>query len=256
MARQGISPIVIVLIIVGILACSAFVYYQIVSGMAPGEPPDGKTSSPQEPPPPAPPEEPEPELPLLDESDTLIRSLAETLSQHPRLAAWLAPDDLVRRVVASVVNVANDESPNPHLGFLEVEGGFKVEEDHGDLYLDPSSYRRYDQLIEVFTSLDSAASLRLYHRFEPLFDEAYQELGYPAGDFDNALIKAVDRVLATPIPEGKVGVKRRVTNYRFSDPQLEALGPIEKQLLRMGPANARKIKQKLRLVRSALSTED
>lgn len=253
MARQGISPLIIVLIIIGILACSAFVYFQIVRAMAPGEPPGGTTSGPIDPPPVAAlPEVPESQLPSLDDSDEFVRSLASELSEHPRLVAWLAPKNLVRRFVASVVNVANGESPNPHVSFLETQGPFKVSEAYGELYIDQRSYARYEPLVEVFTSLDSAASLRLYHRLKPVFDEAYQELGYPAGDFDSVLTKAIDRVLATPIPAGQVGVKRRVTNYRFTDPKLEALGPIEKQLLRMGPANAREVKQKLRLVRSAL----
>ena len=256
MARQGISPVIIVLIIVGILACSAFIYFQVVRAMAPEEPASIAKAGPIATPPPSEPPLPAFEVPSLDASDEVVRSLAETLSEHPRLAAWLAPDNLVRRFVASVVNVANDESPRPHVDFLELEGSFAVSEDQGELHLDSRSYSRYDPLVEVFDSLDSAASLRLYHRLKPLFDEAYQELGYPAGDFDSVLTQAIDRVLATPIPAGKIPVQRRVTNYRFSDPQLEALSPIEKQLLRMGPANAREVKQKLRLVRSALSPRE
>ena len=47
-------------------------------------------------------------------------------------------------------------------------------------------------------------------------------------------------------------VKRRVSTYRFADPALEALGPVEKHLLRLGPANARAVQAKLRLLRASL----
>ena len=182
-----------------------------------------------------------------------MRTLARTLSNHPQLAKWLAPEGLVRRFVASVVNVADDESPRPHLGFLSPRGSFRVAEDHGDLIIDPASYRRYDEAVAILTSLDTADGLRLYRQLQPLFDEAYRELGYPSGNFDRALLSAIDRLLATEIPDGPIVLKRRVKNYGFADPRLEALSPIQKQLLRLGPDNARQVQRKLRVVREALA---
>ncbi len=244
-------PIVIALVIAGIVACSVFIYFQIVSGMAPAEPPGAIAPPPTSSPPVVEPR-PEIEIPELDASDEVVRSLARTLSDHPRLARWLAPDDLVRRFVVSVVNVANDESPRTHISHLAPRADFRVSEHEGSLAIDPGSYARYDLITTVFDSLDDEQGIELYHRLEPLFDEAYRELGYPGGDFDLALSKAIDRVLATPVPAGSVMVKWRVSNYGFADPDLEALSPVEKHLVRMGPANARKVQAKLRLLRASL----
>src|SRR5687767_5445661 len=36
------------------------------------------------------------ELPPLDATDELVRSLVRTLSSHPRIAAWLTTDGLIR----------------------------------------------------------------------------------------------------------------------------------------------------------------
>ena len=171
----------------------------------------------------------------------------------PRLADWLVPEDLIRRFVAAVVDIANDESPRPHVGHLEPAGAFRVIESEGSLRIAPDSYARYDPVAAVLESLDEGRAVELYRRLEPLFDEAYQDLGYPGGDFEVALARAIDRVLDTPIPAGDVRVKRRVETYRFADPDLEALGPVDKHLIRMGPANARKVKAKLRLLRPAFS---
>ncbi len=252
MAKPSISPLVVVLAIAGILACSVFIYFQLIKGLTPAEPPAPPAPAPVGDPPPVEPPAPEIEIPPLDASDEVVRSLVGTLSEHPRLAATLAPDDLVRRFVAAVVNVANNESPRPHLGHLEPQGAFRVSEREGALYVDPGSFARYDRLTSVLESLDDEQGLRLYRSLKPLFDEAYRDLGYPDGDFDVPLARAIDRLLLTPIPEGRVAVKRRVKTYRFADPRLEALSPVEKHLVRMGPDNARRIQDKLRLLRAEL----
>jgi hypothetical protein len=40
--------------------------------------------------------------------------------------------------------------------------------------------------------------------------------------------------------------------YRYADPQLEELVPLQKQLLRMGPENIRRIKLQARALREGL----
>lgn len=258
MAKQVFSPLVIGLIILGILGASLFVYFQIVRGMAPDEPPVPAPAPPPartEPPTPEP-EEPEIEIPPLDASDQVIRSLTGALSSHPQMVVWLAPEDLVRRFVAAVVNVANDESPRPNVSFLEPAGDFRVRESEGRLVIDPRAYARYNLITEVLGSLDSAESVRLYRELKPLFDEAYQDLGFPGGDFDRPLARAIGRVVSTRVPAESATVRLRVTNYRYADPALEGLGAIEKHLLRMGPANAREVQKKLRFLRTALSLDE
>ena len=251
MANNIKLPILVGLVIAGLAACSVFIYYQFRGAMAPDKP---DLVAPPPSAPEAPPAEPTDdfEVPALDASDEVVRSLAETLSDHPRLAAWLAPDDLVRKFVAAVVDVANDESPKPHIGHLEPEGDFGIREREGALLIDSGSFDRYDTYAAFFDGLEEEKALELHRRLKPLYDEAYRDLGYPGGDFDVALAKAIDRVLATPIPAGNLVVKRRVSTYRFVDPDLEALGPVEKHLIRMGPVNARKVKEKLRVLRAAL----
>jgi len=53
----------------------------------------------------------------LATSDTVVRELASEISSHPKLAAWLVNEDLVRRFVASVNNIASGVSPQAHLVF-------------------------------------------------------------------------------------------------------------------------------------------
>jgi hypothetical protein len=61
-------------------------------------------------------------------------------------------------------------------------------------------------------------------------------------------------LLATPIPEGPVRLTppSKGVAYTFTDPRLEGLTAAQKQLVRMGPDNARKIQASLRAIALAL----
>ncbi|MGD9662789.1 MAG: DUF3014 domain-containing protein, partial [Porticoccaceae bacterium] len=89
----------------------------------------------------------------------------------------------------------------------------------------------------------------------PLLESAYGDLGYPADKFDNSLIAAIDQVLAAPEIDSAIALKSESVAYQFADPALESLPAIQKQMVRMGPANTAKIKVHLRQVRQALLAE-
>ena len=197
----------------------------------------------------APAEEPperELRLPRLAASDDFLRRVVAELSTHPDLTRWLVSDNLVRRFTAAVDNVARGESPRPHLGFLDPETEFAVVERDGEVYADPGSYRRYDRVAEVVDSIDAAGAAELYRQLEPLLDEGYADLGYPAGDFGEVLGRAIAHLLATPLPAAEPPLEPGVESYSFRDPRLEGLSPAQKHILRAGPDNAAVILDKLR----------
>jgi hypothetical protein len=73
------------------------------------------------------------------------------------------------------------------------------------------------------------------------------------GAADRVTARALSRIEAAPVREGDVAVvEGKGTVYAFADPGLEALGPVEKHLLRMGPRNAQLLQAKARDVRAAL----
>lgn len=215
-------------------------------------------------PPPAPvpvvPPEPEPEepeseleLPPLDDSDPFLRELVAGLGEHPQLARWLTPDRLARRFVASIDNVAEGVAPRKHFPSLAPKEGFSVVERDGQLHAAPESYRRYDAAAAFLSSLDAEATAKLYRGLEPLFDEAYQDLGYPDRDFRRTLGQAIQRLLQTPVPSGDLVLVEGTASYEYADPRFESLTPAQRQLLRMGPANVRRVKAKLREIAAALN---
>jgi hypothetical protein len=54
--------------------------------------------------------------------------------------------------------------------------------------------------------------------------------------------------LAAPVIEGRIALVRPTVNYKFADQKLEALSPVRKQMIRMGPENTRIIQNKVRML--------
>ena len=246
----------IALILVAVLlALGAWYFYfrqPAEPEVAPEAPPAAEQPAPEPGPEPATEAEEEIELPPQEASDAIVRRLAGELSSHPRLASWLATDELVRKFVATVDNVARGESPRPHLLTAAPDRPFSVEEEDGELVIDPAAYRRFDTLVEAFTALEPEGTARLYERLEPLIQEAYRKQGYPQADFDPVLRRAIVQLLETPVVEGPIRLVQETERYEYADPRLEELSPAQKDLLRTGPENVRRIQEQLRQLAAAL----
>ncbi len=181
----------------------------------------------------------------LDKSDDLVRDLVKNLSSHPELARWLLTESVIRKFTAAVDNIANGVSPRKHIDFFSPKSKFLVLERNGVFYVDSDSYKRYSQIAVVFGSLDSKNCVRLYQQLIPAIQEAYRDLGYPEGNFDQTLIRAIDELLAVPVVEEEIVLESKLLSYEMVDPKFERLSQAQKHFFRMGPRNIRKIKAKL-----------
>jgi hypothetical protein len=192
-------------------------------------------------------------LPPLAESDPFLRKVLAKLTSHPVLALFLEADDLVRKIVVSVANVAEGVSPAKQLLHIRPEERFSTLETSARIVVDPGSYHRYDALAELFASLDARAVAGLYRTLEPLFEEAHKELGLSERrGFPDTLTRAFAVLLAVPVVEGPIRLRAVNVNYAFEDPALEKLSPAQKHLVRMGPENTRKVQRKLTEIQAAL----
>jgi hypothetical protein len=192
-------------------------------------------------------------LPPLDQTDTLVRQLVGALSSHPRVAAWLATDGLIRNFVVVVENISNGQTPAGHLRTQRPTGPFRVVERNGTLFIDPRNYARYDDLAGAALSVDAAGAAKIYTMLKPRIQDAYADLGYQQS-FDIALSRAISSLLQVPPLDGDVPLEfEGATAYRYEDPRIEGLTAAQKQLARMGPGNVRAIQAKLRAVASALA---
>lgn len=207
------------------------------------------------PPPPATQEEPaEPPPPplTLEESDDVLRYELAGVTESEQLAVALEEDHLVERATAMVDALSRGLLVHKTLPLPRPEEKFAVTGEPEALQIDPASYARYDDHAATVAELDVSALVASFHKMRPLLEQVYATLGYPAEEFDNALIRALDRVLATPELESVPAVEPSGGIYKFTDPALEELAPVQKLLLRMGPENAALVKAKAAELRAAL----
>ena len=200
-------------------------------------------------------EEPQPSLPPLETSDEYAREALAPLSGSDDYAQWLGSDNLLQKAVAFVDGLSRGNVLRKGLPVAAPEGSFKVVREEDRIWMDESNYARYDSLTAAFTSISPQALAKAFHQLRPLLEMAYEELGHPGDRMDNSIIAAIDQVLATPDVTMPLALKSESVAYKFADPALESLPATQKQLLRMGPDNAAKIKAHLREIREALLAE-
>lgn len=185
-------------------------------------------------------------LPLLNDSDQLIRDGVVSLTRHEGVNAWLSPNELIRKFVAFVDGVAVGQVVKDPVWILAPEGPFLAQQISEKVYLlDSASYKRYDFFTAVVVSLDARRAAEFFVLVRPMLQQAYDELGYPNKKFIDVVFQAIGRLLETPVINEPIRLVRPVVMYQFEDKKLESLSAAQKQLIRMGPKNTRILQVKL-----------
>lgn len=184
-------------------------------------------------------------LPPLPETDSVVRDLVSRLSSHSAVAAWLTSKGLIANFTVVALNISEGKAPTGFLRAVAPRGRFKTMGSGSALVLDPRSYDRYNGHAEAIRGLDATGTARLYLTLKPRIQDAYRELGYPDGDFDRVLERAIGELLRAPVVNGNVPLRPKVVSFAFADPKLESLSPAQKQFLRMGPQNVQAVQAKL-----------
>lgn len=197
--------------------------------------------------------EPEPEEPLppLPESDPFVR---EQMAGMELPENWLEQGDYVRRLAVLAENASRGTYPRSQLEFLDPAEPFKVEERGDRTFIDPASYQRYDTYVESVTEIDPGELAGLLESLNPLVEDALTEVGVDAAP-GSVFADAVKEVLEVPVLERDVEVVQPHVMFEYADPQLEALSPLQKQVLRMGPDNVRRLQEYLRSVAAEMDLD-
>jgi hypothetical protein len=247
------------IVVLGILGA---VYYYKYHGAVPAPPPKIET-----PPPPvqAPqaatepavrnpiPETPDTQpLPPLRDSDPAVRESLVGLLGGRSVSEFLVPENIVRHIVVTVDNLPRKKVA-AELRPIKPTPGTTVTSTQGDITtLGAKNYERYAALIKVVQSTDTKALANVYFKLYPLFQQAYEDLGYPGQYFNDRLVEVIDDMLQAPDVQGPIGLTQPKVFYEYADPKLESLSAGRKLLLRMGPANEAIMKAKLRELRRAI----
>jgi hypothetical protein len=201
----------------------------------------------------APAQEPtEPPLPALDASDTALkRALAGRLGSA--VAAFVRPEHIVRRLVVTIDNLPRAKAALEQRPVKPTPGELVTAGSDDAPTLAAANYARYEPFVAAVAAVDADTVVGLYRRYYPLFQQAYEELGYPQGDFNARLVAVIDDLLAAPEVHGPIRLVRPKVLYEFADKTLEARSAGQKLLIRMGPRNAAIVKGKLREIRERIA---
>lgn len=201
---------------------------------------------------PATPVEEEP-LPPLAESDAAMRgALGRALGEEP-VSRFLISKSIVKRIVATIDEMPRKKIPLIVRPVVPTGGRFAIAGAEDRITLAAENASRYAPFVEMIEAADASQVAALYLRFYPLFQEAYEDLGYPTGYFNDRLVEVIDHLLETPDIEGPIELVRPKVLYEFKDPQLEGRSAGQKLLLRMGRENAAVVKAKLREIRGEVA---
>jgi len=195
---------------------------------------------------------PEP-LPPLNESDPQFSaSLNELVGADP-LAEYLVKSQAISRLVATIDSLASRQIPPQVNPVKPADDKFIVETEGESVVMSAQNFARYDGYVALLQNADSEALMVLYQRYSPLFQQAWEENG-GEGSFNQRLTEVIDDLLDTPDVSGLVYLTKPEAVYLFEDPALESMTAGQKILVRMGPANASIIKEKLEQLKLALSS--
>lgn len=202
-------------------------------------------------------------LPGLDEAESVVREALTGLAGRTAVLTFLQADSFVRRAVVTVDNLARPMAASrlwpvhPTPGRLQ-----RVAAGDGEL-IAPDNARRYAPFVAFVASVEPSRAAAVYRRLYPLFQQAYAELGYPKGHFNDRLVEVIDHLMAAPEPatppavrlievKGEVPSTRPWVRYEFVDESFESLSSGQKIMLRMGVDHERRMKGWLAGFRQAI----
>lgn len=195
-----------------------------------------------------------PALPALADSDTPFNAALLALPGAQPLANFLRPENIIRHLVATVDNLPRHKLAVELRPLEPTAGTFMVVGADQQGNMDEHNGARYSAVMAILDNLDMRAVSNLYHRYYPLFQRAYEDLGYPQKSFNDRLVEVIDHLLATPHLTQPVALVRPKVFWEFADPNLEARSSGQKLLLRLGSDNQSMVERKLRELRALVAT--
>jgi len=184
-------------------------------------------------------------LPKLAESDSFILDALTELVSNKKLMKLFETEKIIRNIVATVDNLTRNKLPSRLLPINQPGGKFITTGGEETLAISSRNAARYAPYMKLIEVIDTKKLIEIYTRLYPLFQETYQELGYPNKYFNDRLLEVIDDLLDVPDVNEPVKLVQPNVFYLYADPDLEELSIGQRILIRIGNKNAEKIKSKL-----------
>jgi hypothetical protein len=171
--------------------------------------------------------EPTVKLPALDDSDAEVKTALLGLRWKAGLASLFVTEDMIRRFVVNVDNIAQGTLPKSQPLFRPMAVKFgTLPADGGAVQLNPANFERYEPYLQLLESV-SVTEVK------------------PDAQFRVRLQEAIKVLLATPEVAPPMLLARPNVYYTYADPEVEALPLAQRQMIRLGPDNQKRLKRVL-----------
>lgn len=198
--------------------------------------------------------EPEEEitLPQLESSDNFMAAALEKLLNNKALMGIFINNQLINNIVVTIDNLPRKQVTMRLMPIKKAPGHFLTTESEGQKIISPENQMRYSNYMKLAESIDSTQLVKLYIQLYPLFQQSYEQLGYPNQYFNDRLMVVIDNLLATPEVSEPIPLVQPKFFYLYANAELEKRSIGQRILMRIGLDNAQMIKAKLNEIKQAL----
>ena len=191
-------------------------------------------------------------LPQLGESDSFMLEALASVTGKESLMKIFRVELLIHNIVATIANLPNQGLPVNTMPVTPVPGNLVASVADGEMSISSKNAARYTPYVRLAGVMNTEKLVALYLRLYPLFQQSYEELGYPNKYFNDRLIEVIDNLLAAPDIKEPVKLVQPKIVYVYADPDLEGRSIGQRILMRIGSENEAKVKIKLQEIRQEL----
>jgi len=189
----------------------------------------------------------EPQINDKNFATALISSLD---NQAPK--KLLLMENFIQKFVVTIDNLPNKRLPRAHLPIRAPGGKFLVSGTPEAPQISGKNYQRYDKYVALMELINPDSAVKFYTHFYPLFQTAYEQLGYKNAYFNDRLVYVINHLLEMPNPPDPLLLAQPAVLFTYADPNLENLSSGQKTLLRLGQKQRTKVHKILQNYRDKL----
>ena len=193
-------------------------------------------------------------LPAVQDSDQSIQEALASLFNGKNFYELLYLENFIQRFVTTIDNLTEKRLPRAHLPVRPPGGQFIVSGTAEEPQTSSRNHSRYTPYLTMLETVDQDLAMKVYRFFYPLFQSAYEQLGYKNVYFNDRLVFVIDHLLQTPNPPEPILLAQPVVLYTYADQALENRSAGQKLLLRIGQEQRLRVFKILNQYRQRLTT--
>ena len=139
---------------------------------------------------------------------------------------------------------------------LRSELGFSAEMRNGEWRVTRKCAGRYEKYVNLLCAIDTEGAVKLFLRQRDALDALLKEMGFAGTDCVTLAMQALAVFADMPVPDREPALLKGDEGiFVYKDTEIERQSPIRKLCLRMGVANAKRLKDKANEFSSQFKTQ-